>query len=780
MCTIHLTRGAARSRALLLIFAALCFASACSWPDAAHGADSSLAAWDGHVAIGVDGSDLSRARTEDAEIVGIAFEPLRSQTRLGDAVPHMELTGLVFLPDEQGLLLWDKSGRISHHALTPEGLLLLGEFKLEAVYSFDDCGLVSVAIDPDWARNGFIYAAACSSATHSAVTRYTFHVGAYDQVIASAAHVISFGDPDAPKPWHNVGSIGFFPDAERSMWILVGEKALPERAQDVSTQLGSVLRIVPGREATHADYVPHPDNPFGGSSSDPVRTSSPEVYAWGLRSPWRGAVDELGRLWIGDVGDAFEEINVVQGAGDNFGWSAWQGGCLGDAACSAMREPVVYWGRDADHPYRVEDPDASPSVLRVAWVGAPNQRGSFDPYRGFLDGSMLVSDMCVGFVRAVAVDQEGVLTRDQHVGHWAGLSGAAQGPDGYLYVTAYGGCTSDSEGVGARVLRVVPRTRALTSQPLTEAPARGPLAEQPLGPMPQQLSETGFFEDMHSRRPIARAVLYEPSLPLWTNGADKERWLLLPEGTQVDNGQEPWEFPRGTVFGKTFAYPTERGSVPIETRILRRLEHGWDYQAYKWLDGDGELLSLERSIDVQVVQHGDQFSHIVPSRFDCRTCHESNAAPVIGFDGLRLSAPQSGAAIPQLQTLFQQGVLRFAADDHGSLTEHDHDPLTRWVLGYLHGNCAHCHNDQPHSMSKLDLRHTHALTQLIGMPTQGSGQVPGIRVQPGAPELSVLHQAFTWAGDVPELKPMPPLGVQRRDTEAAALIERWIRSLPAP
>ena len=61
----------------------------------------------------------SPATEPTPEIVGIAFEPLRSRTPSGDALPHMELTGLLFLPDEQ-LLLWNKSGRISHHALSPE------------------------------------------------------------------------------------------------------------------------------------------------------------------------------------------------------------------------------------------------------------------------------------------------------------------------------------------------------------------------------------------------------------------------------------------------------------------------------------------------------------------------------------------------------------------------------------------------------------------------------------------------------------------------------------
>jgi hypothetical protein len=387
--------------------------------------------------------------------------------------------------------------------------------------------------------------------------------------------------------------------------------------------------------------------------------------------------------------------------------------------------------------------------------------------------------MCVGFVRAVAADGDGNVTRDEHVGHLAGLSGAAQGPDGYLYVTSYGGCTSDSEGVGGRVLRVVPRVRAPVQQPLVAAHSDASLADQPLGPMPQQLSEAGFFDDMQARRPIERAVLYEPSLPLWTNGADKERWLLLPLGTQVDNENGlPWQFPVGTIFGKTFTYLTDHGHQPVETRIMRLTLQGWEFHAYKWVGQDAELLSLERSISVPVIPKAEeQLWHAVPSRFECRACHESNASPIIGFDELRLNVAQPEAAVTQLSTLHERGVLRFFSSEPETLIASD--PVTLAVLGYLHGNCAHCHNNSPRSMSQLSLRHTDALSQLIGMQTQGSGQLAGIRVQPGRPWQSVLYRSFVDDGTEPELKPMPPLGVQRKDREAATLIERWITGLPS-
>jgi hypothetical protein len=102
------------------------------------------------------------------------------------------------------------------------------------------------------------------------------------------------------------------------------------------------------------------------------------------------------------------------------------------------------------------------------------------------------------------------------------------------------------------------------------------------------------------------------------------------------------------------------------------------------------------------------------------------------------------------------------------------------VLGYMHGNCAHCHNASVQAESRLDLTFQVALSNIIGRETEGSGQAVGVRVVPGAPEQSVLFQALAGESDDADLKPMPPVGVQLRDAEAIALFRRWITALPTP
>jgi hypothetical protein len=724
---------------------------------------------------GLDGD----SGVERDPVIGVAFQALRARTEDGQTVALQGVTGVAAMPDGSGLVAWEKSGRITHYGIEDDGLVLRGEVRLDGVYTKQDCGLVTFAFDPEWSSNHFVFVAHCVDLKHAAVLRYEFDGEHYDSIAETASPVIEIGDEAATKAWHNIGSIGFFDDEQHSMWLLAGEKFVSGNAQDLSVDLGKVLRIVPRRERELTGYEPHPNNPFAG---DPSSSSGPDIYAWGLRSPWRGTIDSDGCIFMGDVGERTEEVNVALGPGHNFGWASIDGPCKDRADCENFSDPAVSWTRGSDHRYRVADNGATPSTARVAWVGAYYDGRERDRYEDFLDDTVLFSDMCIGFVRALSIDEQGGAIRDEHVGHLSGLSGATVGSDGYLYVTSFGGCTASKNGVGSGIYRVLPRR---AEDPLKVPPARSdkPLAEDPLGPMPLRLSESGLFQGPGLSEPIARALRYEPTLPLWSSGADKERFVLLPEGTKVDNSdRQAWDFPPGTLFVKTFSLVDLNGNDNrIETRIIRRTETGYEYYGYKWTtSGDADLLSLELNVPVRVqVGEGDFVDYQIPSAFDCRTCHESNGTVIIGFDELRLNGPRADRTGAQLAALAAAGVFEAELPSDPAHVAGP-DALTEEVLGYLHGNCAHCHNRSPNASSPLSLEHDMTLASTIGVETAGSGQAAGIRVVPGEPDESILFQAFWRDENGAEVEDMPPVGVQVLDTAAARMLREWITALPAP
>lgn len=369
---------------------------------------------------------------DEPGVLALAFQAIEVEGGL--SMP----TELRFLPGGEELLIAEKDGLIVHLRLEGERARRLGELDVPGVYSDLDCGLVSFALDPDFAANGYLYAGLCDSLTHSSIVRLTFRPGDPAATTASAVEILRTGDPAAARPWHNIGSIGF--DSSGAMWALFGDKWVKENGQDLDDQLGAVVRIIPSREEGVGGHTPAPDNPFIGMAG-----RHPDVYATGLRSPWRGALDGAGRLWIGDVGSSrVEEINVLKAPGENFGWATHEGPC--ETSCARMRDPVTWWRHeDATSDYLKDDRERLDTSRRVAWVGVEQRppAGREDPYGGALAGRMIFGDFCVGFVRAMTLDDQEQPVVDQHLGHLAYPSSWDQAGDGSLIATTFGLCETD-------------------------------------------------------------------------------------------------------------------------------------------------------------------------------------------------------------------------------------------------------------------------------------------------------------------------------------------------
>jgi hypothetical protein len=331
--------------------------------------------------------------------------------------------------------------------------------------------------------------------------------------------------------------------------------------------------------------------------------------------------------------------------------------------------------------------------------------------------------------------------------------------------------------------RVLPLTASIacSSAPDPATPDRGhapmgSLVNAPLGEFPERLSEAGLYLDLPSRQEVAiEAVPYRPAWPLWSNGLAKDRFIVVPEGEAISADDDAWSFPVGTLFFKTFSETeTER---PIETRVIRLGEDGFEFNVYQWDTEatDAERLDLTRSTAVEVEDAaGEPFEHRIPSRTQCRQCHESSEVAVLGFTELQLGS-QGELEKPELE---RDAIADLFETTPEPLAEpFDDDATTNRVLGYFVGNCSGCHNASGGPSSAFDLRPDVALANILDVPTMSSQTAPGMRVTPGSPEDSILFLAVSGETDNPEVKTMPPVGVQVRDADAVELLREWISGL---
>ena len=304
---------------------------------------------------------------------------------------------------------------------------------------------------------------------------------------------------------------------------------------------------------------------------------------------------------------------------------------------------------------------------------------------------------------------------------------------------------------------------------------------------PQTLQQTGLYADFATLRVDPDHLAFAPQYPLWTDGAAKRRWISLPPGTSID-GSDPdaWVFPTGTRLWKEFSFAGER----IETRYLERKADGqWLYAAYVWsADRREAALAPERG-QRGAFPFGNGRSHTIPGVNDCKACHQGSRSEVLGFSALQLSperdpdAPHAEAASGiDLRGLIEKGLLIGFPQSLAQPRIAAASAAERAALGYLHGNCGHCHNESgPLSNVGLFLRQTFANRQAAIASTWGHpvkrpapGQSPDavLRIAPAHPDRSALMQRV--ASRYPALQ-MPPLGTELVDQEAVGLLRRWIR-----
>ena len=236
--------------------------------------------------------------------------------------------GMAYPPDGSNRLfiIEQHTGRIRILDVKTETLLAEPFLDIDDLSTGGEQGLLGLAFHPDYSRTGLFYVNVTAPDGTTEIRQY--RVSRFDPDVAGAGSVTVVLSYAQPFSNHNGGWIGFGPDGY--LYIAAGDGGSANdpgnRAQNLNTLLGKLLRIdINGTGGSTGAYGIPPDNPFIALSS-----ARPEIWAYGLRNPWRCSFDRLtGDLYIGDVGQGqIEEIDFQPAGspgGENYGWRVMEG-----------------------------------------------------------------------------------------------------------------------------------------------------------------------------------------------------------------------------------------------------------------------------------------------------------------------------------------------------------------------------------------------------------------------------------------------------------------------
>jgi glucose/arabinose dehydrogenase len=322
------------------------------------------------------------------QAVAISFQEIADVTAVAGshpvAIAHAgDGSGRLFIVEQPGrIMIYDGPQLLATPFLDIRGIVNSGE---------REQGLLGLAFDPDYASNGFFY------------VYYTSHNGPVGDTVIARYHVPDSTPNDAdegsgtillpiphPQANHNGGALAFGPN-DGYLYIATGDGGSSNdegpghnptigNGQDLNSLLGKILRISP---TPAGGYSIPPGNPF---ADDGNPNTLAEIWAYGLRNPWRFSFDrQTADMFIGDVGqNALEEIDFQTAgvAGLNYGWRCREGNqpFRSDSHCASetFTEPILVY----DH-----------GQGKCAVVGGYRYRGARYPQ---LQGVYFYADNCTG------------------------------------------------------------------------------------------------------------------------------------------------------------------------------------------------------------------------------------------------------------------------------------------------------------------------------------------------------------------------------------------------
>jgi uncharacterized repeat protein (TIGR03806 family) len=314
-----------------------------------------------------------------------------------------------------------------------------------------------------------------------------------------------------------------------------------------------------------------------------------------------------------------------------------------------------------------------------------------------------------------------------------------------------------------------------------------------------KLSQTGCMDPADTKKMAASVIPYDVNSPLWSDGADKQRGMALPNLAQIhvktcattpaecpqgaaDDGK--WVMPVGTVMVKSFLFD---GKL-VETRLFVHFDAAtWVGYSYKWDEAqtDATIVADERVVDPFNTGPRTVTWHI-PSRMDCMTCHTDAAGSTLGPTTAQMNRVVSG--MNQIDRIRAMNRFDSSSPPMPYKTALANPTDTAKTVedrarSYLGANCGFCHRPDDPNFSSIDLRRDTPLkdTNICGAtPERGNQGVPtSLLLTPGMPSQSLMVLRMMAPADDSAGKHgrMPNIASYVVDDAAVKLIGDWITSI---
>jgi hypothetical protein len=304
------------------------------------------------------------------------------------------------------------------------------------------------------------------------------------------------------------------------------------------------------------------------------------------------------------------------------------------------------------------------------------------------------------------------------------------------------------------------------------------------GAPPRALECTGLYANIATKVIATRVKGFSPAVPLWSDGAEKGRWIYLPPGTKIDNSNaSEWVFPAGTKAWKEFTREGRR----IETRIWQKVrENFWVKATYAW-NADETAAIVSGGGDIPLPSGA---TYHIPTPDECQQCHRGRSDRLLGFEHVSLGLP--GATGVTLADLVAQGRLTVPPARTALSIGDDGTGAAAAPLAWLHINCGTtCHNANSNAVAyaagmilrldpaKLDGRSALDLETMkttIGIPGRSTTWNGQPRIIAGRATDSLLFQRISRRSVANQ---MPPIATNLVDEVNDALVAAWINKMPA-